>query len=341
MADTVIKADDAQINYVGRILKEDGTVRFDWSGVTAKIKFTGTKLTMDVSDSHANFLNVWIDSPATVRAHKVVRTAGESTITLADGLKKGTHEVTVQKRTEGEQGTVTIKTFTTDGKFAKASAERKRLIEFIGDSYTCGYGTEGANRDEHFKVETENCNLSYAAIIGRFFDADIRLISHSGRGIVRNYGGADCETVPQLYKRTFDDHPTPLWTPDGRVPDMVVIYLGTNDFSCGEQPLLFLWTDAYVGLIKNIREFYGPDVPVLMVASDANILIEDYVRHAALATGDPKVAWTAIHQHIHDIDTDYGSDWHPNYSGHRKVASCMVPYIATLTGWELPIKTLE
>ena len=63
-----------------------------------------------------------------------------------------------------------------------------RHIEFIGNSLTCGYGVEGKDRSEPYKAETENCNLSYATIIARYFNADYTLIAHSGRGVVRNYG---------------------------------------------------------------------------------------------------------------------------------------------------------
>ena len=35
-----------------------------------------------------------------------------------------------------------------------------------------------------------------------------------------------------------------------------------------------------------------------------------------------------------DEDKDLGSDWHPNYSGQKKVANFVVPVISAVTGWE-------
>lgn len=33
--------------------------------------------------------------------------------------------------------------------------------------------------------------------------------------------------------------------------------------------------------------------------------------------------------------TDLGSAWHPNYSGQKKIAMSLIPYVSTVTGWEL------
>jgi len=30
-----------------------------------------------------------------------------------------------------------------------------------------------------------------------------------------------------------------------------------------------------------------------------------------------------------------GADGHPNYNGHLKIAHNVIPYVSTITGWEL------
>ena len=59
---------------------------------------------------------------------------------------------TIQKRNEGRQGRLTFKGLCTDGEFLQARSLKDRKIEAIGDSYTCGYGTEGKDRSEGFKL---------------------------------------------------------------------------------------------------------------------------------------------------------------------------------------------
>ena len=36
-----------------------------------------------------------------------------------------------------------------------------------------------------------------------------------------------------------------------------------------------------------------------------------------------------------------GANYHPNHHGHRKLAMSVIPYIATITGWELPDTSVE
>jgi hypothetical protein len=44
---------------------------------------------------------------------------------------------------------------------------------------------------------------------------------------------------------------------------------------------------------------------------------------------------------VHNYEDELGASWHPNYKGHIKVASCMIPYISTLTGWEMEEKAYK
>ena len=51
------------------------------------------------------------------------------------------------------------------------------------------------------------------------------------------------------------------------------------------------------------------------------------------------VAGTAINGS--NWDSDMGANYHPNHHGHRKLAMSVIPYIATITGWELPDTSVE
>lgn len=338
-AKSTVKGDDAKITYIGRASLQNGTASFDWSGVTMIVEFEGTSLTILATDTKTNSFNVWVDKEPSYKSDNVINLNGSKII--AKGLARGKHTIILQKRTEGEQGTTVVKTLSTDGTFLQARPLKTRRIEFIGDSYTCGYGTESAGRDEPFRPDEENCNLAYAAIAGRYFDADIQLISHSGRGVVRNYGGGSPdEIMPGKYLRTFDCKNGPEWKDSSFNPSIVVIYLGTNDFSTGVQPSMASWCEGYAVLLNQVRQNY-PEVPVLCVASKADPLMGEYVETAVKASGLEKVYWTSIQDMAHNSTTDLGASWHPNYEGQRKVAGLMIPYISTITGWEMPHKVIE
>lgn len=342
IAKELINGDDPRLTYIGRTHSQNNTMSFDWSGVTCIITFNGTSLDMHYSDSGCSYINVWVDTTPSAQNGTTIKLGGEGTISLAEGLKKGHHTVTIQKRTEGKEGMLNLHTFKTDGVFLQSRELKDRKIEFIGDSYTCGYGTESASRYDKFLAETENCNLTYAAIAGRYFDADITLISHSGRGIARNYNNiAPGETMTKKYSQTFDEIETPEWNASGFIPNIVVIYLGTNDFSKRIQPSLSSWIKEYKNLLIKIRNNYGEQVPILCVASKADRLLGEYVEQAVIESGIFNVHWTSIQDSAHNDSSDLGAADHPNYAGQRKVASCIIPYISTLTGWEMPFKAYE
>ena len=182
----VIPANDARVTYVGRTWVDGTDVSFDWTATYFRIAFTGKSLTMKASETkwdadadkaatRHNYYNVWIDSPTSAEPHRIIEVAGNDTvIELIDPayLKKSrraVHEVIVQKRTEGEQGKTTIHEFATDatGKFMQAEPLKVRQLEFIGDSYTCGYGIDAPSRKDRFTPETENASRSYAGIVSR------------------------------------------------------------------------------------------------------------------------------------------------------------------------------
>lgn len=336
-----ISASDERVSWIGRTEVVDGAVSFDWSATTLRLRFNGSSLTMKCSDTHRDYFNLWIDKAQGADLTSVVKVDCDSTIVLFKAKKKGVHEVILQKRTEGEQGTATIVSFTTDGSFLAAPEKKSRTIEFIGDSYTCGYGTEAPSRDAPFKAETENPALTYADIIGRLFDAEAIHISHSGRGIIRNYGDYNpTSNMVKLYAQTYDMHSEALWTPS-YTPDLVVIYLGTNDFSTGKQPNLGAWCANYAKLLRQVRTYYGEAVPIICMASMADEQMDDYVEQAVRRSGVAGVHFCSVLAEAHNSDGDLGASWHPNYKGHRKVASILAPYVSTVTGWELPFKVYE
>jgi lysophospholipase L1-like esterase len=255
-------------------------------------------------------------------------------------LKKGVHTVTVQKRTEAEQGRTTLYGIETDGLLPDAPAAPGRHIEFIGDSHTCGYGTEGLAPDEPFTPDTENCNLAWGCIAARYFDADYTLIAHSGQGMVRNWGDGKAAseiTMRDRMMRTFDMEPEPLWdfTKSAYTPDIVVIKLGTNDFSTDISPSQQIFNTAYAITLRQLREAYGK-VPVLCVAPADCPEIWGYLQDFQRELQDPDLHITAMMAGITNRTSDMGANFHPNHTGQRKFAMAIIPYISTITGWDLP-----
>ena len=361
-----IPANDSRITYVGRTLVEGTDVSFDWTATYFRLSFSGRSLTMRATDTkwdatpemaatRHNYYNVWIDAPMSSEPHRIIEVASADTIIeLIDPayLKKSKikeHQVIVQKRTEGEQGKMTIHEFATDAKgvFHQAEPIRKRQLEFIGASYDCGYGVDDTSRLAKFTPETENASRSFCAILSRYFDADYVVIAHSGMGAARNYNSKFAGYhMPDRYLQTFDmdSAQATRWNAaesDIR-PAITCIYLGGNDFSVAMQPSYEKFRDGYYRLIRSIKDYYGEDHPVLCVSSKAHSTLLDYMRDMVKFCPMPNVHFMACCPTLHlSTDEDLGASMHPNYIGHQKFSYAYIPYIATITGWGLqdnPVK---
>ncbi len=339
-----VPASDSRITYVGRTsVAQDGAVSFDWSGVYARVAFTGGYLALEASDSGKDYFNVWIDREPSAEPDRIVVIDRDTTVVLfqARERKPQTHRIVIQKRTEGEQGRATFRAFEAEG-FVRAEGVRERLIEVIGDSYTCGYGSENSVREDPYRPEDENPAKTYADMLGRYFGADILRVAHSGQGIDRNYNDAGRGWhMPQRYLQTFDLAREPAWGFTGEKPDITIIYLGTNDFSTGRQPGFPEFKAGYVRLLQAVKAHYGDAHPILCVAPKHSLDHHDYIRRVVESCGLPAVYYAGLPVDVHDNDSDLGASWHPNYTGHLKKAYILIPVVSTLTGWPMENKPVE
>lgn len=344
MAET-IPATDSRITFVGRAVVENDSYRFDWPSTYMRVAFTGKNLAIRVTDTKRNLYAVWLDAPTSAEPTHIIEIKGNDTIidliTAADtkGSKIKEHQVIIQRRTEANCGTTTVHGFITDGHFLQAEPLKARQIEFIGDSYTCGYGVDAKSRRDPFKDETENASRTYASIVARYFNADYFTIAHSGRGITRNAGSnIPWEVMTDLYQYTIDRDSTTRWNvadSDFR-PAMTVIYLGANDFSSSMAVSYDKFYKDYMRLLGYVKANYGEDHPVLCVSTKAHDYLFTYVKQVVKTCGMNNVEYLGYFpaQH-HNTDEDLGAGWHPNYNGQKKLAFSLIPYVATMTDWGL------
>lgn len=331
-------ANSPLVRWVGRYeaVADKGDVRFDWSGTYADFVFTGSRLEIKVSDSGKNYFNIFVDG-----VRSVVRTEGEQqTVLLFEG-SHATHRVRLQRRTEGFNGLTTLHSFTTDGTLVADTAPRPtRHIEFIGDSLTAGYGTDSASGDEPYTAETQNCDFAYGCYVARYFGADYNLVAHSGQGMVRNYGDPNPTsdyTMIDRYDQLFDeaDKGAQKWTFGSTyTPDLVVIFLGTNDFSTKPWPSFEQFSEGYKALIAKVRGAYGESVPVLCVSSYVFEPTFDYVWRIS-HSDEPNLHFACVLPESFARPSELGASEHPNRVGQKKFAMLLIPYISTITGWSV------
>ena len=88
-------------------------------------------------------------------------------------------------------------------------------------------------------------------------------------------------------------------------------------------------------LLCQIKNNYGDRHTILCVTKPGCDDLRDYVARVVSECDMPCVYHFAHAEKVYDMKNDMGADWHPNEVGHLKLAYSLIPYISTLTGWEM------
>jgi lysophospholipase L1-like esterase len=333
-APTSVPGEDVLL--VGRFLKDDPAgPKFGWSATTIKANFQGTEVSVKLSSSGDNWINVIIDGTVRTPINVPSGTNGSTPILLASGLSSGSHSIELVRRTEANIGNMQFFGFTFgSGTSLSPPAASSRRIEFIGDSITCGYGNEGTDRYQGFTTPNENAYLAYGSVTARQLGADQITVAWSGKGVISNYGGDTNELMPELYSRILPYDSTHLWNSNDWIPQVAVINLCTNDYSTGI-PDRTRFTTAYRNFVQKIRTQY-PSAHIYcalgpMLSGDNLSSARDYITSVVNSLGDSKIHF--IEFPAQDGSLGYGEDWHPTIATHARMANQLTAQIQSDLGW--------
>jgi lysophospholipase L1-like esterase len=310
-------------NIGGRVVAQpDGAYEFGWPGVYFEGRFTGRSVEVAV-DPQLEVLAVSIDG----KLRNELAMPGVARLSY-DDLGPGEHLVRVDKLTESQTGSARFLGFTVGrGGRALPPPVRPRKIEFIGDSHTVGYGVRAT---KHSCTQAEihdltDTGLTFGPLLARRLDADYRIVAFSGRGVVRNYGGAaPGQTLPVLYPRMIPGQAAPVVGPaDPWRPDLIVIGLGTNDFSTPVAPgeawanadaLHADYRQTYAGFIRDLAK-RQPQARFLLIAGDSFAADVE----AVAQTVDAETPGLATPVRITGMELG-ACDWHPSAADQAMMA---------------------
>jgi peptidoglycan/xylan/chitin deacetylase (PgdA/CDA1 family)/lysophospholipase L1-like esterase len=335
----------SQVHTAGRVSTVGTGVAYTWPGVYFEGRFRGTSVGLALDDA-VNDYDVQIDgaAPATLV------TPGATTHWIT-GLSRGDHTVRLSKRTEspwnaGQFGGLVPGP---GGKILAAPAARHRQIEFVGDSWTAGYGDMSTSRDcSGAGVLTRNSNAdqAFSARTGRALNADYQIDAWSGIGMVRNYNGSSPGTdYRTYYDRALQAVDESVWKrPASWRPQAVVIGLGINDFStplnpgekwADEAALAADYVAAYQGFLDKLRQRYGSRTYLVLTYPDLSY------RTTALADSIQRIVRERDAQGDHRVRALYydntalgldllGCDWHPSLHDHEILARTLTGFLRAL-----------
>ncbi|MBV9932118.1 MAG: lipase [Alphaproteobacteria bacterium] len=308
----------------GRTVREaDGSYRFGWPAVYFESRFWGRGVTVDVA-SDTDIYRLLVDGGERLRLERP-----HGPVTVA-GLAPGEHVVRIEKLTESQTGGGRFRGFFLAGPGRRLAPPRARPgVEFVGDSYTVGYGDAAPGRTctRQAVHDTTDSQRAFGPLAAKRLGYDYRVIAYSGFGIVRNYNGNRAgETMPLLYRRAGPDDPAAAGA-DGWRPKAIVVNLGTNDFStplhAGEA-----WASpealraAYrAGYIAFARRLMAAQPQARLVLMGGPTFAAD-VEAVAKALASPRVRTLRFDGLALD-----GCDWHPSLADHEKLAALVEPFL--------------
>lgn len=261
-----------RVETVSEVLPGTTAPRFvhQWPGVYFETRLEGKAATLHFDDAY-NRYKLFVDDKPPV----VIDRPGKKPYELK-GLSSGTHLIRLEKISESQSNSAGFYGFTSKGKLNPTPAHT-RQIEFIGDSFTVGYGNTSPKRDcttDEVWATTDTSQV-FGPLIAKHYKADYQINAFSGRGVVRNYDGFVGDTLPTLYDYTLFDGKTAYKDPNWQ-PQIIVIGLGTNDFSTPLKPdqkwatrqqLRADYRESYVAFVLSLRAKH-PNAHFILMASE-------------------------------------------------------------------------
>ena len=303
---------------------------YQWPGTYFTASFRGTEAYFRVGEGK-QILHVTIDQQA-----PVVLAKPDPGLYRISGLTDAAHTVRIEVVTESQAGPNSFGGFSLPPSSSPLPPPHEdRQIEFIGDSHTVGYGNTSTKHEctEDEVWETTDNSLAYDPLVARHYASDYQVNAISGRGVVRNYNGSPGDPLPVAYSYVLFDHhdlyADPTWE-----PQIVVLALGTNDFSTPLNPgekwksrdqLHADYEATYIAFLQKLRTRYPHAFFILWAtdAADGEIQAEaQKVSRQLNAAGDTRVAFISVTGLAMSA-----CHWHPSTKDDEVVAAKLIDFI--------------
>jgi lysophospholipase L1-like esterase len=335
-----------------------------WTGSAIEVNTRATELWIEVEadyDSYEPWISIVINS---VPVSRQMLTAGRYWLCVFRGMNENAiKNVRVVKDVQAMSGdpdcSMQIHAVKSDGEFLPIE-NKPYKIEFIGDSITSGEGAIGAKAEEDWIPMWFSAINNYTTMTAEALNADYRIISQSGWGVLTCWDNNPHANIPAYYEQicglltggknealgALSDNDFDSWQ-----PDIVVVNLGTNDAGAFQSPA---WKDEATGATHKQRVnedgTYNEDDLNMFVDAAENFLVRlrSYNKYAHIIwaygmLGLPMMP--AINRAVHDYmkktgdkkvsvlqlptttDETVGARNHPGVLAHAQAAKVLIGYI--------------
>ena len=319
---------------------------FTFFGKACSITLAGdsTSLSADEKDNQTR-IAIEVNGQRVVDA---MMDAPEKTFSVFEAAEAQQVTVQVIKLSESAMSTCAIKWITvdTEGRIQPVEAKPHRM-EIVGDSITCGYGTDDLDPEHHFVTATEDVTKSYSYKTIQALNADYGIVSLSGYGIISGYTDTAKEKVDQILPKYYDKlgfsygsylgiKPQEVAWTFADQPELIIINLGTNDDSyCLDHADRQLdYQQNYTAFLRKVRS-HNPEAKILCVLGMMGDRLYPFVEKAVAdytqQTGDSNITCMAFPVQL--AEDGYAADWHPSIVTHDKATQRLVGFVKELMGW--------
>ncbi len=334
----VEKLSDSEVILIGSA----SSVSFMFSGNRCEVKLKSL-------ENHHNWVAIEVDGKYEGR---IKIEAGEarnypiSMINKNESLQLNSdtvsHIITIYKATEASNGGVL---FNGDDLITEelAPQTKKKKIEFIGNSITCGYGADeteipcgkGEWYDQH------NAYMAFGPMLSRNLGVDYMLSSVSGIGMYRNWNSENQEesNMPDVYQNLYLDKNINKPFSNDYQPDLVSICLGTNDLSEGDgikNRIPFnedKFISNYIEFVKMIYNRY-PETHIVLLSSPMLSNEKNALLINCLNKIKAEFNTDSLHKSIEIFQfkpmIPAGCDYHPSMEDHARMAEELEPFIRNM-----------
>ncbi|MDF2905622.1 MAG: family lipase [Herbinix sp.] len=348
----------------GRTTDRRSPLTLFWTGSALELNVKGSELWIEIEADY-NMYEPWISvliDGAFVSRQMII--AGRYWICIFRGMNENVvKNVRVVKEVQAMNGDpdsrLGFHAVKLSGEFLPVE-DRPYRIEFIGDSITSGEGIIGAKQEEDWISMWFGAVDNYTAMTAGNLNADYRVISQSGWGVLTAWDNNPYRNIPDIYEKVcgllkgeknqalgaLDEYDFTSWQ-----PEVVVVNLGTNDNGAFHSPE---WRDeatgethkqrlmedgsyheedlkafekAVVQFLHKLRR-YNVNAQIVWAYGMCGIplmpaiyrAVEEYQKN----TGDKKVA---VFQLPNTTDETTGARWHPGKLAHEKAAKELTDYL--------------
>lgn len=249
----------------------------------------------------------------------------------------GEHTLRLVKVSENSRGKLGILALECDGEILEAPASEKPVMEIVGDSITCAFGSESSNNSPEFLCNEENGWMSYGAIAARELGYEWRQVCVSGISASQpEHPLFPMPGMNEIYHLTDQLYDTrrgvapEAWDFKANPAKVVVLNLGTNDVN----PIRFTQDYAqipameayfkrrYLEFIEDVRKLNGPDTLIVCALGSMDYYLYDSIKAAVeeykRSSGDENIA-TFKFIGINVMMEGFGAMGHPSAKTHARM----------------------